>query len=297
MLISVIIPFRDRFHYVKSAIDSIVNQTYSNWELILIDDCSTEIYRPSIIDSRIKLIRNDKNLGPGASRQKGVDIAKGDFICFLDSDDIYLPRFMEEHYKIHEKLDYNLSFTYCLTQWANGKLYKNFDLRFKKILPYLLTNNRPWHTSSLMWNKHYLTNWRIDIRTWEDYQFEFDAAFINNNIGCVSEVLCHINLDEEFGLSQNSEKLSGVIDRLKVLSNMRARNIKASLEFKSILKQNIKLRMRKDIHKLSQLDLPKSEYIAFLNKLHLINNKLHKVILILIYQKPVLSKIIFKFFF
>jgi teichuronic acid biosynthesis glycosyltransferase TuaG len=297
MLISVIIPFFNRFDLVNKAINSIVNQTYDNWEIILVDDCSYELFTLKNSDSRIKLFRNEKNSGPGASRQRGVQKSKGNLICFLDSDDIYLPGFLEKQIQQHEKEQFQISFSYCITFWNNGNLYKNCASEFKVILPHLLTANRPWHTSSLLWNKKYLPNWRRDIRTWEDYQFEYDVAFVNNKIGFVNEFLCQINLDEELGLSQSSEKISGVIDRLNVLSNMRLKNLKSNQEFKSILNQNIQFRIKKDIHKLAKFNLPKSEYFSILNNLGLVKNQLHKLVLKLIYQKPILTKIIFKYFF
>ncbi len=297
MLISVVIPFLNRFESVSKAIDSIINQTYCYWELILVDDFSTEIYIPDIKDDRIKLFRNDKNIGPGASRQKGIEYSNGDFICFLDSDDIYLPRFLEFQLKAHIKHNFEISFSFCKSTWMNGEMYKDHAEEMIQILPNLLTKSRPWPTCALLWNRKFLPNWRSELRTWEDYQFEYDAAFINNKIACVNEVLCQINLDEEFGLSQNSEKISGVIDRLTVLSNMRTKNLESNLEFKSILNHNIHFRIKKDIHKLAQFNLPKSEYILILNKLELIQNTLHRIILNYIYRKPILSKIMFKYFF
>jgi glycosyltransferase involved in cell wall biosynthesis len=296
-LVSIVIPFNNRIHMVNEAIDSILNQTYQNWELILINDASFELFELKISDSRIKLLKNEINMGPGGSRQKGIDNATGELFCFLDSDDFYFPNFIEKQYELHEYLDFKICFSYCITKWNNGDLYKNCDKEFNKVLPSLLIENRPWHTSSLMWNKSYLPKWRIDIRTWEDYQFEYDAASINNKIGFVNEVLCNVNLDEELGLSQNSEKISGVTDRLKVLSNMYVQNLESNLEFKAMLNQNIQFRIKKDMNKLAQFDLPKPEYILILNELGLINNQMRKLLLKLIYQKPILSKIIFKYFF
>ncbi len=296
MLTSVIIPFRDRFDNLQSAIDSVLCQTYQNWEIILIDDASSELYQVKYNDPRIKLFRNEKNLGPGASRQKGIELSIGQMICFLDSDDIYLPTFLEFQIKEHIKHNFEIVFSYCKSVWMNGEMYRDHSEEMTQILPSLLIKGRPWPTCALLWNRKFLPNWRNELRTWEDYQFEFDAAFINNKIACANEVLCHINLDEEFGLSQNSEKISGVIDRLKVLSNMHTKNLEFNLEFKSILQHNIQFRIKKDINKLAQFDLPKSEYISILNKLGFIKNKSHKLMLNLIYEKPILSKIIFKYF-
>jgi glycosyltransferase involved in cell wall biosynthesis len=297
MLISVIIPFYNRFEFVNNAICSVLNQTYHNWELILIDDRSDEIYISNFHDDRIKLIRNDMNIGPGASRQKGIEYSNGDFICFLDSDDIYLPRFLESQLKAHIKHNFEISFSFCKSIWMNGEMYKDHAEEMIQILPNLLIKSRPWPTCALLWNRKFLPYWRSELRTWEDYQFEYDAAFINNKIACVNEVLCQINLDEEYGLSQNSEKISGIIDRLTVLSNMSTKNLESNLEFKSILNQNILFRIKKDIYKLAQFNLPKSEYFLILNKLELIQNTLHRLLLNFIYQKPILSKIMFKYFF
>jgi glycosyltransferase involved in cell wall biosynthesis len=83
MLISVIIPFYNRFEFVNNAICSVLNQTYHNWELILIDDRSDEIYISNFHDDRIKLIRNDMNIGPGASRQKGIEYSNVIFVIML----------------------------------------------------------------------------------------------------------------------------------------------------------------------------------------------------------------------
>ncbi len=296
-IISVIIPFKNRFDLVYRAINSINNQSYKNFEIILIDDSSDNIFYLDNQQKNVQIIRNKINLGPSASRQIGINNSRGQYLCFLDSDDYYREDFFLESLLAHERGNFELTFTYVISHWNNTNLvYKKSNCAFEFILPQLLSENRPWHTSSLMWNRKYLPNWRMDLRTWEDYQFEFDAGFINNKVGFVNMVLCEISLDEEFGLSQNSEKLCGVIDRLNVLSNMRAKNSKANKEFKSLLNQNIQFRIKKDINKLARFNLLKSEYFSILNKLDLIDSKLHRKLLNFIYQKPILSKIIFKYF-
>jgi glycosyltransferase involved in cell wall biosynthesis len=296
MLITVIIPFFNRIEFVNNAVKSVINQTYQNWELLLIDDASSEILNFDFNDSRIKLIKNEQNIGPGASRQKGIDHSSGDFICFLDSDDIYKPNFLEWNLKQHSKLNYEICFTYCKTKYDNdGKTYKTSDLEYNEILPTLLLENRPWHTSSIFWNRKYLSKWELDIRTWEDYQFEFNAAFLNNRIGFVNEFLCQIKIDELNGLSQNSEKIFGIIDRLKVLIYMYNKNDKFSCSYKSILVRNIKFRIGKDIIKLYGFNLSRFEYLALLEDLGLIKNLFSKKILHLTYRKPIISKVVFKF--
>ena len=91
-LISVIVPVYNVEKYLRQCLDSIVNQTYTNLEIICVNDC-TEDSSLSILeeyakrDSRIIIINNDRNLGLGLSRNKGIEIARGDYIHCLDSDD------------------------------------------------------------------------------------------------------------------------------------------------------------------------------------------------------------------
>ncbi len=102
-LVSVIMPSYNTAKYIVDAIESVLAQTYAKWELVIIDDCSTDgtenvVKRYS--DSRIKYIRNSKNVGAAISRNKAIAIARGEWIAFLDSDDIWMP----------EKLEKQLSF-------------------------------------------------------------------------------------------------------------------------------------------------------------------------------------------
>ena len=91
--------------YIEEAIKSVINQTYSNWELIIIDDCSkdnsVEIIEKYVKqDSRIKLIINNKNLGLAASLKKAISYAQYDWLAFLESDDIFYPNALVEKIKI-----------------------------------------------------------------------------------------------------------------------------------------------------------------------------------------------------
>ena len=100
-LISVVMPLYNCESYVGDSILSVINQTFTNWELIICDDCSTDnsysiAQSFSIIDARIKVIKNDVNSGTAVARNNALNIAKGQFIAFLDSDDLYDPVFMQK---------------------------------------------------------------------------------------------------------------------------------------------------------------------------------------------------------
>lgn len=100
-LVSVIMPAYNAEKYIAETIDSVRKQTWKNWELIIIDDCSsdktTEIVESFIkSDDRIFLVRLDKNQGgPAGPRNTGVKNARGEWVAFLDSDDIWHPRKIE----------------------------------------------------------------------------------------------------------------------------------------------------------------------------------------------------------
>ncbi|ABV86738.1 glycosyltransferase family 2 protein [Shewanella pealeana] len=93
-LISIVMPLFNVEKYVEESIDSVVNQSYSNWELLLVDDCSTDdtckiIESKFSTDSRIKLFHNEMNSGAGVSRNVGLANSSGIYIAFLDSDDLW----------------------------------------------------------------------------------------------------------------------------------------------------------------------------------------------------------------
>lgn len=98
-MISIIIPVFNGERYLKECIDSVKYQTLSNWELIIIDDGSSDasaaIADSYLDDPRIKLV-TQKNSGVAYSRMRGVEMASGKWITFLDSDDILLPDTLEK---------------------------------------------------------------------------------------------------------------------------------------------------------------------------------------------------------
>ena len=96
-LVSIIVPVYKAKDYITATIDNVCNQTYTNWELILVDDCSGDgtvtcikDYIELLHDSRIRLIEKNINEGAAAARNTGLDVAQGRYIAFLDADDVWL---------------------------------------------------------------------------------------------------------------------------------------------------------------------------------------------------------------
>ena len=99
-LVSVVMPSYNKKRFVEETIHSVAGQTYPNWELIIVDDCSTDgtyecLQRLAAADSRIRLYRNEENLGAAKTRNRCLDLASGDYVALLDSDDLWLPEKLE----------------------------------------------------------------------------------------------------------------------------------------------------------------------------------------------------------
>lgn len=113
-LVSIIMPMHNSEKYVAESIDSVLSQTYSNWELIIVDDGSTD-GSVSVVDgyadNRIILLRHKKAKGAAEARNYALREAKGRWIAFLDSDDLWLPEKLEKQINFMESNQYSFSYT------------------------------------------------------------------------------------------------------------------------------------------------------------------------------------------
>ena len=113
-LVSIIMPSWNTERFIAETIQSVLDQTYTNWELIIVDDCSsdnTDEVVASFKDERIKYLHNEKNSGAALTRNKALREAKGEWIAFLDSDDLWMPEKLEHQIDFMNKNGYSLSFT------------------------------------------------------------------------------------------------------------------------------------------------------------------------------------------
>ncbi|NBJ92762.1 glycosyltransferase family 2 protein [Parablautia muri] len=98
-LISIIVPVYNAGHYIEEAIAMVQAQTYTNWELILVDDCSTDdgcVRIEKYITDKIRLMKKDVNEGAARARNTGIRAAKGRYIAFLDADDVWMKDKLEK---------------------------------------------------------------------------------------------------------------------------------------------------------------------------------------------------------
>ncbi|MCU5142592.1 glycosyltransferase [Bacillus cereus] len=115
-MISIVIPSYNASSFIKETIQSVQSQTYTNWEMIIIDDVSKDNTRELIKeeikkDGRIQLIELQKNGGAAIARNIGINNAKGKYVAFLDSDDLWLPEKLEKQLEFMQNNDIAFSFT------------------------------------------------------------------------------------------------------------------------------------------------------------------------------------------
>jgi len=114
-LVSIIMPSYNTAKYLTETIESVLAQTYTNWELIIVDDCSSDstddVIKAYLQDSRIHYFKNEANSGAAVSRNKALLKAKGKWIAFLDSDDLWLPEKLEKQIQFMEANNYHFSYT------------------------------------------------------------------------------------------------------------------------------------------------------------------------------------------
>lgn len=112
-LVSIIMPSWNTGKFIAEAIQSIIEQTYKTWELLIVDDCSTdntdEIVA-SFKDERIKYFKNEKNSGAALTRNEALRKAQGEWIAFLDSDDVWMPEKLEKQIKFMNDNGYCFSY-------------------------------------------------------------------------------------------------------------------------------------------------------------------------------------------
>lgn len=114
-LVSIIMPSFNTADFILESVLSIQRQKYTNWELIIVDDCSTDntdqIVKPLLTDQRIKYLKNEKNSGAAISRNRALREAKGKWIAFLDSDDLWMPEKLQKQIQFMKIYSYHFSYT------------------------------------------------------------------------------------------------------------------------------------------------------------------------------------------
>lgn len=215
MLVSIIIPTYNRGHTISATIQSILEQSYKNWELIIVDDGSQDntpdiVTEISHMDNRVKYIRNNKNQGANACRNEGASHARGEFLVFFDSDNIMLPEYLEMHLEALEGSEN--TFCYCYARIIDGininvfpqKIYNHEEL--VKIIKY----KNVIDMNSVMIKKQCFVNcggFNPDMPRLQDWELFLNLLVRRGepSVG-IPEVLCESYIQDD-SISKQEDKL------------------------------------------------------------------------------------------
>ena len=168
-LVSVIMPIYNSEKYLADTLNSIFAQDYKDFEIVLVDDCSTDSSAKIIADFQethpeIVYFCQDKNRGAGAARNKALELAKGRYVAFLDSDDIWLPEKLGRQIELMRSSMSPFSYTAIEMMDENGKTVKT-KRNIKETCDYkYLLHNTIIATSSVVIDRTILGDFRMPLR-------------------------------------------------------------------------------------------------------------------------------------
>ena len=173
-MVSIIMPSYNTANFISESIKSVMAQTYTNWELIIVDDCSTDntddVVKPYLNESRIIYIKNSKNSGAAVSRNRALREAKGKWIAFLDSDDLWMSEKLEKQIAYMTNNGYHFSYTKYEEMNENGQTTGVTVSGPKKITKVGMFNFCWPGCLTVMYDREYIGDIQItDIKKNNDY--------------------------------------------------------------------------------------------------------------------------------
>ena len=245
-LVSIIMPYYKKSKYIEQTINSILNQSIQDFEIIIIDDELSEssfnvLTKLQKIDSRVNVFKNKNNLGAGPSRNKAIDFCKGEYIAFCDCDDLWKPKKLEKQIKLMKDLNLKFSFTsYEIINNENLKIgfrEAKENLNFKS-----LRNSCDIGLSTVIIKKEIFNEKKFRFgktKTKEDFILWLILAKNGIKITGIKECLVSWRKNPESLSSSNIQK---IIDGYKVYRNYLQYSRTKSLFFLIILSLNFMLK-------------------------------------------------------
>ncbi|EQA36923.1 glycosyltransferase, group 2 family protein [Leptospira inadai serovar Lyme str. 10] len=184
-LVSIIMPVYNAEKFIAASIESVLNQKYGSWELLLVDDQSKDSSREimqtySKKDSRIKSIFKERNSGSADSRNQGILAAKGRYIAFLDADDLWDPEFLSEQIKLMQ--DEKVAFSFSS--------YRIVDESDREILkPYMAAGGPITYRQNLLYNRVGLLTAIYDTETLGKMYFDVSLKSLRDDYALWLDIL------------------------------------------------------------------------------------------------------------
>lgn len=230
-LVSIIVPVYNVEQYLDECLNSIRQQTYENLEIIVIEDCSTDNSLNTLIkhleDSRVKLIQHEKNSGLSAARNTGIDAAKGDYIIFVDSDDLVHLSLIEScvKYAIVNNADL---ITYDFKAFEDGtKLSPQLDLSDVDNLKVLEQDEDYFNQQHFAWLKFIRTNLIKSKKIYFPIGLYYEDWPFHWELGLVANKKYHIHA-ELLLYRQRKTSITGCLDK-KLLDLFKIHNLVLNL--------------------------------------------------------------------
>ena len=231
-LIDIIIPNYNKAKYLKECLESVINQTYKNWKIYLIDDFSNDDSRRILNDYRsydnIKLIFTDKNYGPHHCRNLGIEQSNSDYVAFLDSDDFWPKEKL--NLQIKDMLKNDLDFTYTdISYFKDSTVKKKIELpNFYDLSNFILSSTMS--TSSILLKREIISKIKFKDVMHEDYLFKCDILRENINAIKIKDTFVFYRMTKQ---NRSSNKFNNLINLWQI--NKKFNHLSFFTNIKSVL--------------------------------------------------------------
>jgi len=216
--VSIITPCFNCQEFLEETFTTVTQQNYQNWEWILVDDCSTDssyekLQELSSRDERIRVFKNEDNCGAAVTRNVGLDQATGDYVAFLDSDDLWHPEKLEV--QIRQMVENSIEFSYHDYDTVDeaGNHLKEQKLKSSYTAKDLLKYN-PFATSSIVIRRELIVSNRIrfkeHLKRRQDYFFWYDSIAASKVVKGIGQALSRYRLGNSNSLSSNKVQMAKI---------------------------------------------------------------------------------------
>ena len=218
-LVSIITPMYNAEKYIEETIKSVLSQTYKNFEMIIVDDMSTDNSKEIIkkyrrLDKRIKYIKNNKNEGAGVSRNVAIKKSKGEYIAFLDSDDLWRENKLQNQIEFMEKNNLVMSHGNYYFIYENRKEKSKIVKTSKKISYNLLLKGNQFKTMTVILKRELAEKVKFLGEKHEDYIYFLQILkLIDYSLGQEEEINSYCRIRKN---SVSSNKLRSALWTWKV---------------------------------------------------------------------------------
>ncbi|HCY82972.1 MAG TPA: hypothetical protein DHV22_15940 [Xanthomarina gelatinilytica] len=214
-LVSIVIPIFNRLDLLKNTLLSIEGQTFKSLEVLLIDDASEIVFniqelQDMLVGRSLRYHKLNKNQGPGKARSIGRALAKGQYVAYLDSDDLWEPTFLEKTVSVLEK-DETVSMVFTNVLLKRGhKASKRLTLSAGVYNFYnlIFLEKVYWATGAALWrsNISLAENWK-SFRDHEDYVHDILSLVRQPKVCFIPETLCVVNKNETLGIARSNTEM------------------------------------------------------------------------------------------